>query len=337
MIVANTSFPNPEDYLPYEQDVVKLEKMFALRDGQGNLQPNVKLGINLTHTSSTDYNQPGREFDEFFDTEVMSYDQNPSFIICSLMSHGTNREEFQLANSQCEECVSQHKLTGACALRNYYTSIIDRIRRRFPEIPKVFFMQLCRGNKFGGITAIPGAFPPSTKNKADQYIPSNSDTVIVFPCADRSVSMVKHGYGSCLFTALFQATEELRMRIQQGRCIHDKVYEIMRKEVPTEEEEDGKAHDQSILSPTLEGLCGGWFDDILARVSVCVSDTLWLNDLKLPTEKCQPEIVSTLRYKLSWIRILQSQSIWDDYQTIYSESTAMSERGGPARKRRKMC
>ncbi|KAF6039509.1 hypothetical protein EB796_002175 [Bugula neritina] len=349
VVISNTSFNykhnghdwSKEPTLNYGADEETLKKTFNLADDASNFI----LGCDLTSEDP----EGGNQFDVFMDNLVKDNPNEPryDFLVFVLMSHGLPGGKFLLAEERESPacCGSEkgdvtHKYQGYCHVRDIKKDMVKRIQdsRKFLNIPKIFLVQTCRGDRMAAVNlrkpkGCSQSKPPSpTPIDADEFIPEGSDTYIMFACYEDHLSYVGKS-GSLLVKYFCEAVDELQIAIRQSKTFfseleHRLIDQGGASNMDTFNNDETMRHRNNYVTEELElgklfvcpeNLIGGWMENVAQKTMAKITKDLIVtnideNDRVLDTEydKQQPHISSTLRFKLSMLKVLRTQ--WDDMQ-----------------------
>ena len=228
---------------------------------------------------------------------------NPSFIMLFLMSHGFENGEFLLAVKRnkneepagpcCGEGKSEdgHTLSGDCLGRHIITDVVKRVCEYYPDKPKIFVIQTCRGKESdatlsGKADSRLTSSRTKTKRSDEIFIPAECPhTLVLHACVEQTASWVLPNYsdhtepsnkgncnlpegGSLLIQNFCKSLVELKNSKEQYNLL---VEEVQRKEMSAEQ----------TLQEYRENITGGWILNICQRTTALVTNCL-LVKLVLP-------------------------------------------------------
>lgn len=317
--------------LDYPTDAKNIKSTFKLDDDSSNL----KFGKNLTPYSKN--NESEDQFDGFVDELLLEEDgePNPSFLMFFLMSHGDRDGEFLLSENAagsttpcCEG--DDHTFSGRCRARKVYQLIqkIDSAEsKKFLNIPKIFVIQACRGSRAEAIPvskAAPTRKPPPPKpSEADRFIPECSDVFIFYACIENQLSWVANTLGSFAVESFCKSIADTTTANNQSNVLWSKLcIALLGSDNNGDSHEDLKSLNTQILQDRYgldklklgnENVADGWIEGICRQATVKVTDFLIKqcdgyggHDKFI---KQQPQYASTLRFKLSMLKLLDTQCL----------------------------
>ena len=300
--------------LNYEPDIRRLIELFGQHEepevttgsiccgfSSGNKQKtkikptNMKEGTNLTNGTGTN------SFYRFMqDVEQEVDKRQPSYIMFFLMSHGWQNGLFYLVPSRedlaitecCCDIDAEHEQN--CCRRHIVHDVISKIYKSYPDIPKLFIIQTCRGGEDAAVLA--GEADPTISspqqtnglknNDTELFIPSFTNTLVLHACIDKHSAFVlgenkhtdlKEG-GSLLIQNFCKSFEEIK-------AAKRKKTKMLRKM---------KAKDGGVGQEIcVEDMIDGWIMNACQRTSALVTNYLFLNVI-LP--KTLQEVLLTRTY-----------------------------------------
>ena len=330
VIIQNTKFNythrgtdwSKETILDYPSDVRNIRDTFQLE----NAEVDIVRAANLTPSSQNDDYE--KEFDGFLKTKVIGEGernpQKPAFLMFFLMSHGLQDGEFLLADTSgagrpC--CVNdQHTFQKTCRARKVYDVIhqIDSAEnQKFLGVPKIFIIQTCRGSRSEAMELGKAAPPPVPPTEADKFLPECSDVFVLYAAIENQLSWVAKDIGSLLIKSFCDSIKATQKVDKQSGLLWEKLCNALRIHRPYigNREDDLQALNNYIhkefglnkLYLTNDSVADGWIENICQQTIVKVTDYLLKRSNGVDTEymKQQPQYASTLRFKLSMLKILE--------------------------------
>lgn len=304
--------------LDYESDRKNLLSVFNLTDKPTNLL----MARNLTKEAG----EGG--FDYFMDnlkSSLIKKDEDnddPSFVVFVLMSHGTTNGGFLLstpadAESRVEPCncsSNNHEAGTDCYMRFITRDVLEKLCKAYPSpIPKIVIIQTCRGTTRSTVAVgeadcvIKGTecAAPSDDELCDLKF---ADCFLLQPCVESQGCWVsKDGTGSFLIGNFCYALRLLRYNAANLSKDADKLLAIKGST-------DGSHPiDKLVNHISSESFLNGWLTNICQHTALLASNVLIKEKSALgetPYDKQQPHFSSSLAYKLSCLKILKTQ--WQD-------------------------
>jgi len=311
--------------LDYPADVENICSTFQLQEAFERGHVDVLERQNLTPFSLN--NEPDEQFDGFMDEVLTLKGPKPSFLTFFLMSHGLQDGEILLSDSSgaktpcCKE--DKHTFVKKCRARKVYDVInkIDSVpNQKFLGIPKIFIIQACRGSRAEatGLSKAAPAKPKITPAEADKFLPECSDVFVFYAAIENQLSWVGNGMGSFMIKSFCDSVIEAQKADKQCGVLWEKLCgALMKKGATGNRQEDLKSLNDFIhreyglnkLTLTNDSVADGWIENICQRATVKVTDYLLTqHDANYNTSymKQQPQYASTLRFKLSMLKLLDT-------------------------------
>ena len=320
-----------DDELNYQSDVERLLNMFNLERKSDNLA----LGENLTPGSEDDagsFRYFMKRVEERYES-IKHTDVNYKFVMVFLLAHGDHEYCFDLTEQCSKQCRSRHMMKGLCKKVKYYDEIILPMSKMIKDrpVPVLFFMQLCRGER-AEADQIRSAVRPLVENQPTQLPHSvGAHLFIVFPCYDGHQAYVKVpsekdqqanaqlGHGSKFFTMLESSSAELKQRyLPKHPLVDQKQLSLPRRR---EDFEDGWV--ENLFINLTAKMAGPLYRHGLGKITV-ITDSDDDEDLEKKVlsetphkpdeyfvDKNQVVCTNTLKFKLSWAKILVTQGALD--------------------------
>ncbi|XP_067938937.1 uncharacterized protein [Watersipora subatra] len=243
---------------------------------------NIKVGVNLTKGDGKD------SFNYFMTKEVLEYAKkhSPSFVMFFLLTHGFENGRFLLATKNTKGASSSegnccnamapgdpHQKNSNCHARHIVHDIIAKVATEYPNIPKIFVIQSCRGS-MSGIEEKHKTKPESEQDTAslsdgliELFIPDIEDTLVLRACVERCGAWVFYREdlpedfpegGSLLIQTFCDAAEEL-IKTEKN---YEKLLDGLSKKASNE-----KSDIVEQLEKCREDVTGGWIMNICQHTS----------------------------------------------------------------------
>ena len=260
------------DYNPDEKSILDVFKLKKQTD-EHDRSPNLFIGQDLTSIDG------GNSFEDFMETVVAYREQNPEFLMFFLMSHGFENGQFLLASQGVEgergkiksrgrcclaEKKQKHKLRDECQARHQH-SVIDKMCANFPNIPKIFVFQCCRGSR-GDITEKDKAdseYVPLHQSSTELFVSNQPDTFVFSACIEGNASYVRRECGSLLIQEFCNVLEQLKKENQS----HEELLIALG---------DEKADVLTCVEKRREDVIGGWLMNVCQRTANLVTNTTFV-------------------------------------------------------------
>ena len=160
--------------------------------------------------------------------------------------------------------------------------------------------------------------PPVPPTEADKFLPECSDVFVLYAAIENQLSWVAKDIGSLLIKSFCDSIKATQKVDKQSGLLWEKLCNALRIHRPYigNREDDLQALNNYIhkefglnkLYLTNDSVADGWIENICQQTIVKVTDYLLKRSNGVDTEymKQQPQYASTLRFKLSMLKILQS-------------------------------
>lgn len=251
-------------------------------------------------------------FDSFIEKKVLQgRDPQHKFLMFFLMSVGVRNGQFLLRSNRTDPCCmdgkgnkKEHELAGDCHGRRISNLVRDiQTSEAFSNAPKIFMIQTFTGAQPKGVVKQDGKVKRKVVPDPDDYIPRASDTLVFYLNIEQTLNWVKDNNSNLMVQSLCRTIEEMRVNVVDKQREIKEFLQSVR--VKTKQEDHGEkdleklnkyvASELQISLPLkLENLSKSWLMDVLMSVSSHMTSKH--DDLK-------PQISSTLRYKLSALKL----------------------------------
>ena len=246
--------------------------------------PNMLIGTNLTNG-----NGPNSFYS--FMQRVADYKKEhkqPTFIMFFLMSHGFDDGQILLSTTSfrtrqgattvgscCDpRYPEEHSLSGDCYGRHIVEDVIKKVCKDYPDIPKVFIIQTCRGGQNSIVKE--GEADPNTGQQENSdielFIPDCSDTLVFRACIEGHTALVQDEGddrdmpkgGSLLIQNFCKSLEDLKVTEEEFNKLMKKT-KHKKKDATSE------------LITLRENITGEWIMNVCQRTTALVTNWLFIN------------------------------------------------------------